>query len=72
MSVAPDVTIENVPSKANYVAPKAAGMAGASTKVKAGGAILALVLTATGIAIPVATMNGTETTTTTIATTPVM
>ena len=55
MSVAPDVAIENVPSKANYVAPKAAGMAGASAKAKVvGGSIFALVLTATGIAIPFA------------------
>ena len=69
MSVAPDVTIENVPSKANYVAPKAAGMAGASAKAKVGGAIFGLVFTAAVIAIPVATMTSDAATTTTIATT---
>ena len=55
---------QEVPKKANYVAPQAAGAAGASTKAKVGGAIFALVLTAAGIATPVAlTSGGTSNTT---------
>ena len=56
MSVVPEPTggnsvvqIDNVPPKSNYVAPNAAGMAGASAKIKIGGAVFALILTAAGI-----------------------
>ena len=43
------VQIDNVPPKSNYVASNAAGVAGANTKIKVGGAIFALILTAAGI-----------------------
>ena len=59
------VQIDNVPSKANYVAPNAAGVAGASAKVKVGGAILALILTAGGITGGIVGTSGGVTNTTT-------
>ena len=56
MSVEPDpidgksaVEIDNVPSKANYTVPNASFAASASTKVKVGGVVFALILTAAGI-----------------------
>ena len=65
MSVVPEPTggnsvvqIDNVPPKSNYVAPNAAGMAGASAKIKIGGAVFALILTAAGITGGVVSTGG--------------
>ena len=72
MSVVPEPTggnsvvqIDNVPPKSNYVAPNAAGMAGASAKIKIGGAVFALILTAAGITGGVVSTGGGVTNTTT-------
>ena len=72
MSVVPEPTggnsvvqIDNVPPKSNYVAPNAAGMAGASAKIKIGGAVFALILTAAGISVGVVSTGGGVTNTTT-------
>ena len=74
MSVEPDpidgksaVEIDNVPSKANYTVPNASCAASASTKVKVGGVVFALILTAAGITGGVVSTGGggvTNTTTT--------
>ena len=72
MSVVPKTTdgksvveIDNLYSKANYVAPNAAGAAGASTKIKVGGAVFALILTAAGITGGVLSTGGGDVTNTT-------
>ena len=72
MSVVPKTTdgksvveIDNLYSKAKYVAPNAAGVAGASTKIKVGGTVFALILTAAGITGGVVSTGGGVTNTTT-------